>query len=98
MSILQKKEKNKEPQYFMSATNIQTYNYKVYYMKPIEKIAYFVLAFVVGAAVGWLFYGGIGKDEFGQPTAITTILDLLIPSVVGIIAGILLGFDEWGWA
>lgn len=89
MSILQKKEKNKEPQYFMSATNIQTYNYKVYYMKPIEKIAYFVLAFVVGAAVGWLFYGGIGKDEFGQPTAITTILDLLIPSVVGIIAGIL---------
>ncbi|MEG2429434.1 MAG: hypothetical protein RSA99_03545, partial [Oscillospiraceae bacterium] len=63
------KKKNKEPQepaYFMSATNIQTINYKVYYMSLKEKILYFLVAFVVGAAVGYLFYGGIGKDEFGQ--------------------------------
>ncbi len=83
-----KKEKIvEEPQYYMSATNMPTYNYKVYNMKKIEKILYFLLAFVIGAAVGYLFYGGIGKDEFGQPTLTTRILDITISTVVGLIAG-----------
>ncbi|MEI3213949.1 MAG: hypothetical protein V8S90_06855 [Lachnospiraceae bacterium] len=68
MGILKKKkEENKEPQYYMSSTNIRTLNYKVYYMSIVEKIIYFLLAFAVGAACGYLFYGGIGKDEFGGP-------------------------------
>lgn len=90
MGLFTKNEnKVKEPQYYISATNIPTYNYKVYYMKPIEKALYFLLAFIVGAAVGYLFYGGIGKDEFGQPTTTTYVLNVMIPSVVGIIAGII---------
>jgi len=48
-----------EPQYYMSATNMQMLNYKVYYMSKLEKILYFLLAFIVGAAVGYLFYGGV---------------------------------------
>ena len=80
-------QKVKEPAYFISATNIQTTNYKVYYMTSKEKVFYFVLAFVVGAVVGYLFYGGIGTDEFGQPTAITYILNVLISSIVGFVAG-----------
>lgn len=85
--IGRKKTKEQEPQYYMSATNIPTYNYHVYNMKLIEKIMYFLLAFVVGAAVGYLFYGGIGKDEFNQPTTLTWILNITIPSIVGIVAG-----------
>ena len=85
--IGKKKTKEQEPQYYMSATNIPTYNYHVYNMKLIEKILYFLLAFVVGAAVGYLFYGGIGKDEFNQPTTLTWILNITIPSIVGIVAG-----------
>lgn len=77
-----------EPQYYLSATNIPTYNYKVYYMSLIEKILYFVLAFAAGAAVGYLFYGGIGKDEFGNPTTLTRVLDLVIPVTIGVVAGI----------
>lgn len=84
-----KKNKVVEPQYYMSATNIPTYNYRVYYMSKVEKILYFILAFVVGAAVGYLFYGGIGKDEFGNPTTLTYVLDVIISSIVGIAAGIL---------
>ncbi len=85
----QKKEKKPiEPQYYMSATNIPTYNYKVYHMKMIEKILYFIVAFVVGAAVGYLFYGGIGKDDLGNPTTLTWILDITISSVIGLAAGI----------
>lgn len=90
MGLFTKKEKAPpEPQYYMSATNIPTYNYRVYYMKPLEKILYFLLAFVVGAAVGYLFYGGIGKDEFGNPTALTYTLNIVISTAVGSVAGIM---------
>lgn len=82
-----KEAKISEPQYYMSATNMQTYNYRVYYMSVLEKILYFLLAFAVGAVVGYLFYGGIGKDEFGQPTTITKVLNIVIPAIVGIVAG-----------
>lgn len=83
-----KEKKEPEPQYYISATNIPTYNYKVYHMKPLEKILYFLLAFAVGAAVGYLFYGGIGKDEFGEPTALTWGLNIAISCAAGLFAGI----------
>jgi len=83
-----KKEKAPlEPQYFTSETGMQTYNYGVYYMKPLEKILYFVLAFIVGAVAGYIFYGGLAKDEFNDPTKMTYILNVTICSICGIIAG-----------
>ena len=82
-----KKEKVLEPEFYTSATNMPTINYNVYYMKPLEKTLYFLLAFAVGAAVGYLFYGGIGKDEFGQPTTTTWILNITIPAIAGLLAG-----------
>lgn len=84
---IKKKNVAEEPEYYASATNIPTLNYKVYYMKPIEKTITFLIAFVVGALVGYLFYGGIGKDEFGQATTLTIVLNILIPALVGTIAG-----------
>ncbi|MDR0446821.1 MAG: hypothetical protein LBH17_07350 [Oscillospiraceae bacterium] len=78
----------REPEYYRSAANVRALNYRVYYMKPIEKAAYFLLGFAVGAAVGYLFYGGIGKDEFGNATAVTYTLNTLISGTVGLIAGI----------
>ncbi len=89
MGLFKKKKKDLEPQYYTSATNIRTYNYNVYYMRPLEKILYFLLAFAVGAAVGYLFYGGIGKDEYGDPTKLTWILNIVISSIAGIIAGVM---------
>lgn len=92
MGLFEKKEKEKkpqEPQYYLSATNVPTYNYKVYYMTKKEKILYFLLAFVVGAAVGYLFYGGMAKNEFGEPTMLTWILNIVICTAVGVAAGIL---------
>lgn len=83
-----KKEKNtSEPLYEVSGTNRQMINYKVYKMSSNEKALYFILAFVVGAAVAYLFYGGIGKDDYGDPTVITYILDIVIMAVVGLAAG-----------
>lgn len=84
---MKKTKKEMEPEFFMSATNIPTCNYKVYYMKPVEKLLNFLAAFAVGAFVGYLFYGGIGKDEFGQPTTVTIVLNILIPMITGIAAG-----------
>ena len=82
-----KKKSVQDPEYYISATNMPTLNYKVYYMKPLEKMLTFLAAFIAGAFVGYLFYGGIGKDEFGQPTTLTWILNITIPAVVGIVAG-----------
>lgn len=87
MKLKNKKKKGQEPEFYLSATNIQTINYKVYYMKPLEKVITFLVAFFIGAAIGYLFYGGIGKDEFGQPTTITWVLNIMIPVVIGTIAG-----------
>ena len=81
-----KKAPEQEPQYYKSATNIQTLNYRVYIMSPLEKILYAVAAFVVGAMVGYLFYGGIGVDEFGNPTTLTYVLNTVVMVGVGALA------------
>lgn len=84
------KRKNKvqqaiEPQWYMSATNIPTYNYNVYYMKKSEKIMYFLIAFIIGAVIGYLFYGGLAKED-GYATKTTYILNIVICSIVGLVA------------
>lgn len=91
MQITKGKKREKmelEPQYFNSKTNMRTYNYKVYHMEGLEKSAYFLMAFIIGAGVGYLFYGGIGKDEYGSATFITIILNTLICGGCGLFAGI----------
>lgn len=79
------KKIQEEPLYEVSGTNRKMINYKVYQMSSNEKLLYFVLAFVVGAVVAYLFYGGIGKDDYGNPTVLTYILDVVIMTVVGLI-------------
>lgn len=82
-----KTEKMQEPQYYRSVTGEKTLNYHVYYMSVLEKIVYFVLAFAAGAAIGYLFYGGIGKDEYGDPTTLTYILNTVIMVGCGMVSG-----------
>ncbi len=84
-----KEKKQKEPDIYMSAVNMPVINYNVYYMKFLEKTLYFLAAFLVGAIVGYLFYGGIGKDEFGNATMFTYICDSVICFSMGIMIGIL---------
>lgn len=82
----QKTSPEQEPQYYKSATNIPVLNYRVYRMSRLEKVLYAALAFVVGALVGYLFYGGIGVDEFGNPTTLTYLLNTVIMVVTGVVA------------
>ena len=55
-------------------------------MSASEKALYIILAFVVGAAVAYLFYGGIGKDEYNNPTLLTYILDFSVMAIAGLAA------------
>ncbi len=82
-----KKKKVKEPQYYMSKTNMRTYNYKVYNMSFMEKILYFTLGFIAGALIFYLFYGGIAKDSFGNPTKTTLIMNIIFLVSGGLIGG-----------
>ena len=84
-------KKNKapsEPMYEVSGTNRRMINYKVYKLSPSEKALYFMIAFVIGAAVAYLFYGGIGKDEYGNATTVTYVSDIVIMTVVGIVSAL----------
>ncbi len=85
MGLFIKKKVPEEPQYYLSKINTNVYNYKVYHMSVKEKVIYALAAFVVGAAVGYLFYGGIGVDDYGSPTTVTYVLDILIPGLTGIL-------------
>lgn len=79
---------NQLPEYGLSeVTNMQTVNYTVYHLKAWEKIVYFLIAFAVGAFIGYLFYGNLGKDEYDQATTLTYVLNITISTVVGAIAG-----------
>ena len=85
---MRKKEKEMQvPAFKISGTNRKMINYQVYEMSANEKAIYFLIAFVIGAAVAYLFYGGIGKDEYGNPTVLTHILDIAIMAIVGFVAG-----------
>lgn len=75
-----------ESEFSYSATNQVVLNYTVYYLKKSEKIIYSIIAFVVGGAVAYLFYGGIGKDIYGNPTTITYICDAIFICIVGLVA------------
>ncbi|MDR1563443.1 MAG: hypothetical protein LBS74_00600 [Oscillospiraceae bacterium] len=87
MGLFTKKPKAApEPAYFLSATNMKTVNYKVYYMSILEKILYFIIGFAVGACVGYLFYGGLAKND-GEPTLATYVLNVLISGGLGLLAG-----------
>lgn len=84
--MAKKKKKIDEPLYEVSGTNQQMLNYKTYKMSGNEKALYFLLAFVVGAAVAYLFYGGIGKDDYNNPTMLTYILDVIVMVIAGLAA------------
>lgn len=87
MSFRKKDKSSAEPQYYISATNEEVYNYKVYYMSAKEKALYFILSFIVGGFVGYLFFGGLAKDDYGNATKLTYILNVVIYFIFGIIAG-----------
>ena len=81
-----KKKKEREPQWYMSSTNIPVLNYNEYYMKKIEWLMYTITFAAIGAVIGYIFYGGIGLDIHGEPTRITYIINLSAMSVFGIIS------------
>ncbi len=81
-----KKKKETEPAYYMSPTNMQVLNYRVYVMSKTEKLLYTIIAFAAGAAIGYLFYGGLAKDTYGNATLLTYILNTIISVAVGIVA------------
>lgn len=88
MSLLKNKKKQEEPEFLRSALNTSVKNYNVYKMPQKMKIIYFILAFVVGAFVGYVFYGGIGADEYG-PTLTTHICNAIVMSIAGFVLGII---------
>lgn len=83
--MLKKKQKQTEPQYYVSSMNNLVLNYKVYVMKPTEKLLFFLLTFIVGGLVGLIFYGGLFKEN-GEATILTIISNVFVFVAVGFLA------------
>lgn len=81
-----KEKKIEEPEFVKSLTSEDAYNYKVYNLTKKERIIWSVVAFVVGAVAAYIFYGGIGKNEFGDSTMVTYICNTVIMGVAGCFA------------
>ena len=77
------RKKEREQQYVTSRLNNPVLNYQVYVPKSSEKLMVSLLLFLVGGAIGLLFYGGLFKVE-GENTLATYI--------AGGIAFLLIGF------
>lgn len=81
-----KDKKIEEPEFVKSLTSEDAYNYKVYNLTKKERIIWSVVAFVVGAVAAYIFYGGIGKNEFGDSTMVTYICNIVVMGVAGCFA------------
>lgn len=81
-----KKKKEREPQWYTSFTKLKVLNYNEYYMKTWEWILYAIAFFLLGAIVGYIFYGGIGLNSHGEATKITYIANTFIMMLFGLIA------------
>ena len=79
------KGKKAQPQYYLSRINTQVLNYNVYVMNQTEKLLYTLVLFVIGGAVGLIFYGGLFSVN-GVPTFATTISNIVVFVVVGLLA------------
>ncbi len=79
-------KKERGPQYLPSALNTPMINYGEYYMSTQEKLITFLIAFVGGGALGFVFYGNQFLDEEGNSTPATLICNLIIFVAVGLIA------------
>lgn len=82
-------KKNKESQYITSALNTPMLNYNIYVMSGQEKMATILKGFVIGGIVGLTFYGGQFLDADGCKTSATSICNMVIFVLVGIIACII---------
>lgn len=80
-----KKEKVEEPAFLKSLLNNPVPNYRVYVPGKIEKALVSVVCFILGAFVGWVFYGSLFKIE-GNPTMMTYIADAIVFVIVGFFA------------
>ena len=84
-----KARKEAEPEFYKSALQTPVRNYNVYRMKPLENIAVSALLFVVGAIVGYVFYGNLFTVE-GVATIATHVSNAVVMILVGVLAVVLL--------
>lgn len=82
---MKKNKKEKEPEFYVSALNNQLRNYNVYYMKPVEKLLYMLIAFVAGGVTGLVFYANLFMVD-GKATLATHISNVVVFCVIGIVA------------
>ncbi len=80
-----KKENVVEPEFITSPIGTKLINYKTYVMSKKQKLLFSLLGFLIGAVVGYIFFGGLFKDEEGANTFATLIANIVVCFIAGMI-------------
>lgn len=83
-------KKRKEPQYVKSYLNEDVTNYHVYYLPVKWKWLIRIVAFLVAAFIGYIFYGGMFTDAYGYATQKTVISNTIVMVLFGVIGALLI--------
>lgn len=78
-------KKDNQQGYLVSRINTQVIDYSVYVMSASDKLMYSAILLIIGGIVGLIFYGGLFKSN-GQATLMTTISNVVVFAVVGLLA------------
>ncbi|MGN0706811.1 MAG: type II secretion system F family protein [Faecalibacterium sp.] len=84
---MKKATKKKPTQWTTNPLNEKVLDYRFYEMTSAEKIAYFLIAFLVGGIVSQFFYGGLFQSD-GEPTGLTYISNTVAFVVVGFVVAV----------
>lgn len=82
---MSKNKKERGPKHMASLLNNPMLNYSEYYMSSGEKVVVSLLLIIAGALVGFVFYGGLFKQD-GQPTMATYISNCVVCLGLGLLA------------
>ena len=80
-----KKKKVIEPEYITSPIGTLLLNYKTYVMSKKQKMLYSLIGFLIGAVIGYIFFGGMFKDESGASTNATLIANIVVLTIGGLV-------------
>ena len=79
-------KKEKPVKFYKNPLNRMMLNYGAYVLAPAERLALYIVTFAIGGAVGLVFYSGLFKNSYGNPTTATQISDAVFFILVGLVA------------
>ena len=75
---MSKKNKTVEPTFITSPIGTKLTNYSVYKMSKKQKMIYSLIGIAIGVVIGYIFFGGLFKNESGESPFATLVSNVIV--------------------